>query len=93
MKLVRARVQNYRSIEDSGWVDIEEGITALVGKNESGKTAFMQALFKLSPIEPAVYDEVLDFPSRLTSRRKDTDGPIPVCTCSLRAERPGDCSS
>lgn len=80
MKLVRARVQNYRSIEDSGWVDIDERITALVGKNESGKTAFMQALFKLSPVEPASYDEVLDFPSRLTSRRKATQGPIPVCT-------------
>lgn len=80
MKLVRARVQNYRSIEDSGWVDIDGDITALVGKNESGKTAFMQALFKLSPVEAAAYDEVLDFPSRLTSRRKETNGPIPVCS-------------
>lgn len=83
MKLVRARVRNYRSIEDSGWVDIEGDITALVGKNESGKTAFMQALFKLNPIEPAAYDEVLDFPSRLTARRKETTGSIPVCTVVL----------
>ncbi|WP_334144597.1 AAA family ATPase [Rhabdothermincola sp.] len=80
MKLIKARVQNYRSIEDSGWVDIEGDITALVGKNESGKTAFMQALFKLHPVEPATYDEVVDFPSRLTRKRKDTTGPIPVAT-------------
>lgn len=80
MKLIKARVQNYRSIEDSGWVDIEGDITALVGKNESGKTAFMQALFKLTPVEPATYDEVVDFPSRLTRKRKDTKGPIPVAT-------------
>jgi hypothetical protein len=83
MKLVAARVQNYRSIEDSGWVDIEGDITALVGKNESGKTAFLQALFKLNPVETATYDEVLDFPSRLTTRRKETTGPIPVCTARL----------
>jgi len=48
MRLARVKVENYRSIEDSGWVDIETDITALVGKNESGKTAFLQALFKLS---------------------------------------------
>lgn len=84
MKLLRARVQNYRSVEDSGWVDLEPDLTALVGKNESGKTAFLQALFKLNPIEPDSYDEVLDFPSRLTRRRKDTDGPIPACSAEFQ---------
>lgn len=83
MKLMRAKVENYRSIESSGWVDVEPGLTALVGKNESGKTAFLQALFKLNPIEPAEYDEVLDFPSRLTRRRKNSDDPIPVCTADF----------
>lgn len=83
MRLVRARVQNYRSVEDSGWVDIEPDLTALVGKNESGKTAFLQGLFKLNPIEPAEYDEVIDFPSRLTRRRKDTNEAIPVCTAEF----------
>ena len=39
MKLTRARVKNYRSIDDSSWVKLED-VTALVGKNESGKTAF-----------------------------------------------------
>ena len=84
MRLVRAKVENYRCIEDSGWVELEPDITALVGKNESGKTAFLQALFKLNPIEPAAYDEVLDFPSRLTRRRKETDKPIPVCTVEFQ---------
>jgi len=83
MRLVRAKIENYRSIEDSGWVDIETDITALVGKNESGKTAFLQALFKLNPVEAAEYDEILDFPSRLTRQRKDTDAAIPVCTAEF----------
>jgi len=83
MRLVRARIQNYRSIEDSGWVEIESDLTSLVGKNESGKTAFLQALFRLNPIEQATYDEIVDYPSRLTRQRKDTEGAIPVCTAEF----------
>ena len=41
MRLARARVQNYRSIKDTGWFDVEPGKTILVGANEAGKTALM----------------------------------------------------
>ena len=44
MRLTKVRVQNYRSIEDSGVVDVQPDITALVGKNESGKTAFLRRM-------------------------------------------------
>lgn len=44
MRLDQVRVRNYRSIVDSGWVDIETNITTLVGKNESGKTSFLRAI-------------------------------------------------
>ena len=50
MKLISARVTNFRSIDDSGEVEIDESVTCLVGKNESGKTAFMKALYNLSPV-------------------------------------------
>ena len=83
MRLSRVRIENYRSIEDSGWIEVEPEITSLVGKNESGKTAFLQALFKLNPIEPAEYQEILDFPSRLTRKRKDTNDAIRVCTAEF----------
>ncbi|MGD0391818.1 MAG: AAA family ATPase [Acidimicrobiales bacterium] len=83
MRVRRVRIENYRSIEDSGWIEVEPEITSLVGKNESGKTAFLQALFKLNPIEPAEYLEILDFPSRLTRKRKETDDPIRVCTAEF----------
>ena len=49
MKLTRARVTNFKSIDDSGWVTIND-VTCLVGKNESGKTAFLQALRRLNPV-------------------------------------------
>lgn len=55
---------NYKSIEDSGWVTINN-VTCLVGKNESGKTAFLQALQKLSPIEGIICDfDTLEFPRK-----------------------------
>lgn len=64
MKLLKARVMNYKSIEDSSWVTINN-VTCLVGKNESGKTAFLQALQKLSPIEGIIGDfDTLEYPRK-----------------------------
>lgn len=67
MELKSVRIQNYRSIEDTGVVPIG-AITCLVGKNESGKTAFLHALHLLNPLNPikgkTAFDEVMDFPSR-----------------------------
>ena len=45
MLLTKFRIQNFRSIEDSGWVPLsEDGVTAIVGMNESGKTSLLEAL-------------------------------------------------
>jgi energy-coupling factor transporter ATP-binding protein EcfA2 len=44
MKLKRARVETYRSIVDTGLVEIEDSVTVLIGKNEQGKTTFLTAL-------------------------------------------------
>ena len=64
MEFVRARVTNYKSIDDSGWVSID-GITCLVGKNESGKSAFLQALRRLNPAAGASGDFSLrDYPRK-----------------------------
>ena len=46
MKLTRFRVTNFRSVKDSGWVDIDD-VTALIGVNESGKTNLLLPLWKL----------------------------------------------
>lgn len=49
MRIKKFHIKNYRSILDSGEVNLESGITTLVGKNESGKTYILKALesFKL----------------------------------------------
>ena len=52
MLLKKAKVSEYKSIWDSGEFDIGD-ITCLVGKNEAGKTAILEALYRLNPIIPA----------------------------------------
>ena len=47
MKLKRVRVQEFRSIRDSGEFDLGD-VTCLVGKNEAGKTAILKALYRLN---------------------------------------------
>ncbi len=49
MRLATAQVRLFRSIVDSGSVSIEPGVSSLLGKNESGKTTFLQALYGLNP--------------------------------------------
>jgi len=44
MKLVKLRVQNYKSIKDTGWCWLASDLTMLAGKNESGKSAILEAL-------------------------------------------------
>lgn len=49
MKLMRARVTNFKSVLDSEWFTLDQ-LTCLVGKNESGKTAILEALEKLKSV-------------------------------------------
>lgn len=67
MKLTRARVQNYRSVEDSEEFEIGD-LTCLVGKNEAGKTALLSAMRGFRPSQPFEFDETIDYPRRFSTR-------------------------
>jgi AAA ATPase domain len=70
MRLTKVTITNYRCITDSGPVEIGD-VTCLVGKNESGKTAFLQALRRLNPVEGSTtYSDVLDYPAKSFARYK-----------------------
>ena len=86
MKLVNATVTYYRSVVDSGEFAIEPDVTCLVGKNESGKTTVLQALYRLNPVESVQLDEVVDFPARLTRKRREwqANQRIPVVVATFR---------
>ena len=55
-------VTNFRSINDSGKVDVAQ-ITALLGRNESGKSNLLRALDSLNPAEGfEALNPIKDFP-------------------------------
>ncbi|MDC0535544.1 ATP-binding protein [Francisellaceae bacterium] len=63
MRLRRARVENYRSVTDSGVFDVESLKTILVGPNESGKTVLLRALQQLNRPEGVEgFDALRDYP-------------------------------
>ncbi len=65
MELVNASVGPFKSIEQSGTVSIDPAVTVLVGMNEAGKTAFLQALNKSNSVEAnAKFDPVEDYPRK-----------------------------
>lgn len=64
MTLLRYRVTHFRSVKDSGWLDLGK-VTALVGVNESGKTNLLLPLWKLNPVADGDLDPVSDYPKTL----------------------------
>lgn len=72
MQLETVRIQNFRSIEDSGVFSLEH-LTCLVGKNEAGKTAILQAIAGINPhaATPFSYELERDYPKRFLARYKD----------------------
>lgn len=74
MKLESFRVRNYRSINDSGEIAVSR-ITALLGRNESGKSNLLRALHSLNPIKGfEALRPIKDFPRyrRLEECTEDT---------------------
>ena len=48
-RIKRFRVQRFRNIFDSGWVELEPRVTTIAGLNESGKSSLLAALHRLNP--------------------------------------------
>jgi predicted ATPase len=63
MKLSSVRITDFQCIRDTNEFQVAD-ITCLVGKNESGKTALLQALYRLNPLIPehSKYDVTDDYP-------------------------------
>tara|TARA_R110002012_G_scaffold314504_1_gene527321 strand:+ start:185 stop:2320 length:2136 start_codon:yes stop_codon:yes gene_type:complete len=68
-KLTRFKVYNFRSIEESDWIEAADN-SCLVGTNEAGKTNLLIALWKLNPANDEPIVPLDDFPRHLYSNYK-----------------------
>lgn len=76
MQLVEFRVRNYRSVNDSGTIDVRRR-TPLVGPNESGKSNLLLALRSLkTPDGVKALSKIKDFPK--DRRMSDFSEDLPV---------------
>nr|WP_315155703.1 AAA family ATPase [uncultured Flavobacterium sp.] len=67
--LDRFKVINFRSIEESDWIEISDN-SCLVGTNEAGKTNLLLALWKLNPANNEPIVPLNDFPRNIYSKYK-----------------------
>src|SRR5882762_225320 len=79
MRLLSARVRNYKGYRDSGAVKFKTGFNILVGQNNSGKTAFLEALqFREFQSKPHKNGDL------------ECDAPLnPISTCEVELEISG----
>ncbi len=85
MKLATFRIQNYKTIQDSGIITCHN-VTAFVGKNEAGKSSILRALSKLKPTDGAGYDGLKEFPrGRYTDEFKKCDWDVATATFVLES--------
>lgn len=83
MKLTSFKIQNYRSIINTGWIKLApDNISALIGQNESGKTSILEALNSFS--NGIITEDIL---------RSDLSLPVVSCEFYLTKKEKQDFSS
>lgn len=76
MRLASFQITHFRSINDSGLIDSSQ-ITAILGRNDSGKSNLLRALHSLNPAEGLVeLSPIKDFPRH--RRLQECTGETPV---------------
>lgn len=83
MELKSFRVRNFRSINDSGEIDVSR-ITALLGRNESGKSNVLRALHSLNPADGfKALNPIKDFPRHRKLSECNDNTPVVDSTWQL----------
>ena len=80
MKLKSARTRMFRNILDSTPVAFDESVTAIVGKNESGKSSFLTALARLNPARRVGnFETHADYPAWLEKKHRQAGQDLGSC--------------
>lgn len=75
MRLKSFHVRVFRNVIDSGPIEVLDN-TCLVGKNEAGKSALLEALHHLNPAKPMVELDLLDQYPRWLKKQHEITGEI-----------------
>ncbi|HCJ1414394.1 TPA: AAA family ATPase [Klebsiella pneumoniae] len=93
MKLESFRVRNFRSVFDSGLITTEK-LTAILGRNESGKTNLLLALKSLNPAEGfGKLNDIKDFPRNRKLSECTPDTPVVDTTWKLTEQELAELSA
>ncbi|WP_137285460.1 AAA family ATPase [Halorussus salinisoli] len=79
--ITQVRIENFKSIIDTGWVDIHPQATVLVGANEAGKSNFLEALNRFTLGEQIGDGDLSEY-----LLQRDSDEQIPDGRISIRFE-------
>lgn len=87
MRLTRIRIKRFRNFVEAQDIAIEPDVTALVGKNESGKTTILQSLHRLKPanLKGSKFALVTEYPRWRLSRDRKADPLIETNTRPIEA--------
>ena len=72
MRLRSFQVKKFRNVVDSGEVAVEEQVTCLVGKNEAGKSALLEALYLFNPAYNDEFNVEDQYPRWLNAKDRRT---------------------
>lgn len=88
MKLTKVAIVKYKSFLTEQSVDIEPGITRIVGKNESGKSALLEAIAKTNYFDSKnsdfKFNKDLDYPRSELIKVRNSDPVAVRCTYELQ---------
>lgn len=73
MRVTKAQIMKYKSVTDSGEFVVDDRLTALVGKNEAGKSAVLEAIYRFKPLPSghiSTFEPLRDYPRSSYSRDK-----------------------
>lgn len=91
MKLEKAEIKKFKSVMESTEFEVDPNVTALVGKNESGKTVALQGIYRLNPLpsgNPENFQGLRDYPRSKFSRDRKTLGNTHPIELTFRLENP-----
>lgn len=88
--LKKAVVNKYKSYTTEQEIQLESDVTTLVGKNESGKTAFLEVLAKLNYFtddKDFKFNEYQDYPRSELREYQRSDSNLQVICCTFQIDK------